>query len=185
MPPSLLELGSHCGIQLRIRSSVSQKKAITMNLNATLFAQLVVFFILGWFTMRFVWPPIIRAIEERTDKIASGLEYADKTKSEFETAEMKIQQDLKKANEQIKTRLVESDKRAVEIIEQAKAQAQKEAASIIEAAKKEAKTEIVKLRDQLRKDVSALAIHGAEEILKKEVDKNTHNDILKRLEAEL
>ena len=69
-----------------------------MNLNATLFAQLVVFFILGWFTMRFVWPPIIRAIDERTNKIASGLEYADKTKNEYRNAEIKIQEDLKKAH---------------------------------------------------------------------------------------
>ena len=71
------------------------------------------------------------------------------------------------------------------IIEQAKTQASKEAASILEAAKKEAETEMLKLRDQLRKDVSLLAVHGAEEILKKEVDQAKHNDILKRLEAEL
>ena len=156
-----------------------------MNLNATLFAQLVVFFILGWFTMRFVWPPIIRAIDERTNKIASGLEYADKTKNEYKNAEIKIQEDLKKAHQEITSRLQESEKKAAAIIEKAKDQASKEAALILEAAKKEAETEIVKLRDQLRKDVSLLAIHGAQEILKKEVDQARHNDILKRLEAEL
>lgn len=156
-----------------------------MNLNATLFAQLVVFFILGWFTMRFVWPPIIKAIEERTNKIASGLEYADKTQNEFKNAEVKIQEDLKKAHHEIKAKIQESDKRAVEIIEQAKVAATKEASLIIESAKREAETEIVKLRDQLRKDVSVLALYGAEQILKKEINQNMHNDILRRLEAEL
>ena len=115
-----------------------------MNLNATLFAQLVVFFILGWFTMRFVWPPIIRAIDERTNKIASGLEFADKTQAEFKNAEAKIEEDLKKA-----------------------------------------RLEIIKLREELRKDVAALAIHGAEEILKREIDEKSHAEILKRLETEL
>ena len=156
-----------------------------MNLNATLFAQLVVFFILAWFTMRFVWPPITRAIEERTNKIASGLEYAEKTRNEFKYAEVRIQEDLKKAHQEIKLKLQESDKKAVDIIEEAKSAANREANTIIEVARREAETEIVKLRNQLRKDVSALAIYGAEEILKREVDKDTHNNLLKRLEAEL
>ena len=156
-----------------------------MNLNATLFAQLIVFFILGWFTMRFVWPPIIRAIDERTNKIASGLEYADKAKTDFENAETKIQIDLKNAHLEIKSKLQASEKKAAEIIEEAKVNASKEAASIIDLAKKEAENEIVKLRDQLRKDVATLAVQGAEEILKKEVDKKEHDKILKRLEAEL
>ena len=156
-----------------------------MNLNATLFAQLVVFFILGWFTMRFVWPPIIRAIEERTTKIASGLEFADKTKNEYKNAEIKIEQDFRKAQQEIKARLQESDKKAIEIIEQAKLTANREASQIIESAKREAESEIIKLRDQLRKDVSVLALHGAERILKKEINQKAHDDILKRLEAEL
>ena len=156
-----------------------------MNLNATLFAQLVVFFILGWFTMRFVWPPIIRAIDERTNKIASGLEYADKTKNEFKNAELKIQQDLKKVQQEINFKLQQSEKKAVEIVEEAKLLATKEAASIIESAKKEAAGEMVKIKNQLRRDVSILVIQGTEEILKREVDKTTHNEILKRLEADL
>ena len=156
-----------------------------MNLNATLFAQLVVFFILGWFTMRFVWPPIIRAIDERTNKIASGLEFADKTQAEFKNAEAKIEEDLKKARLEIKSRLQESEKKAAEIIEEAKTTATQEASSIIDNAKKEAETEIIKLREELRKDVAALAIHGAEEILKREIDEKSHAEILKRLETEL
>ena len=92
---------------------------------------------------------------------------------------------MKKAHQEITSRLQDSEKKAAAIIEQARTQANKEALSILEAARKEAETEILKLRDQLRKDVSLLAVHGAEEILKKEVDQTKHNDILKRLEAEL
>lgn len=156
-----------------------------MNLNATLFAQLVVFFILAWFTMKFVWPPIIKAIDERTKKIAQGLEFAEKTKLELKSAEQKAEKDLGKAMEEIRVRMQETEMRASEIIEEAKATASEEALKIIETAKKDAAAEMMKIKDQIRKEVSILALHGAEQILKKEIDHKAHDKILKQIEAEL
>ena len=156
-----------------------------MNLNATLFAQLVVFFVLAWFTMKFVWPPIIKAIDERTRKIAEGLEFAEKSKLELKNVEQKAEKDLVKALEEIRSRLQESELRASEIIEEAKTTASEEALKIIEAAKKDASAEMMKIKEHIRKEVSILAIHGAEQILKKEIDQNAHDKILKEIEAEL
>ena len=156
-----------------------------MNLNAALFAQLIVFFILAWFTMKFVWPPIMNAIDERTKKIAEGLEYSDKTKIEFANAEKEIKLRLSKANDEVGKRISDSEKRAIQIIEEARLKAENEKKIILENAHKEAEAEILKLKDNLRKEVSALAVSGAEMILKKEINPKIHGDILKKIEAEI
>ncbi len=156
-----------------------------MNLNATLFAQLIVFFILAWFTMKFVWPPIMNAIDERTKKIAQGLEYSDKTKLEFARAEKEIKIKFSKASEEVAKRISDSEKRAIQIIEDAKQKAEIEKKIILENARKEADAEIIKLKENLRKEVSTLAVSGAEMILKKEIDQKMHGEILKKIEAEI
>ena len=156
-----------------------------MNLNATLLAQLVVFFILAWFTMRFVWPPIMSAIDERTRKIAEGLEASEKNKSQLIKTENKIKDEMRLLSDKVKLRISEAEKKAAAIVEEAKLSAEQEANKIIENAKKEASAEALKLRDQLRLDVSKLAIKGAEQILERQIDEKAHIDILKKLEAEL
>ena len=151
-----------------------------MNLNATLFAQFVVFFILALFTMKFVWPPLMKVLDERAKKISEGLAAADRGKHELAVAEK-----LAQAHEETQKRIVDSERRAAEIVEEAKKHAAEEAAGIIEAARHEATAEAIRLRDILRNDVATLAVKGAEQILKREVDAKAHADLLNQLKAEL
>lgn len=156
-----------------------------MNLNATLFAQFVVFFILALFTMKFVWPPLMKVLDERAKKISEGLAAADRGKHELAAAEKRVQVELSKAQEETQKRIVDSERRAAAIIEEAKKHAAEEAVGIVEAARHEAAAEAVRLRDLLRNDVAALAVKGAEQILKREIDAKAHADLLTQLKAEL
>ncbi|ALS59662.1 MULTISPECIES: F0F1 ATP synthase subunit B [Pandoraea] len=156
-----------------------------MNINATLFAQTVVFLILAWFTMKFVWPPLIKAIDERAKKIADGLAAADKGKAELEAANKRSTQALTEARDEGAKRIADAEKRAQAVAEEIKQQAQAEAARIIANAKAEAENQAVKVRESLREDVAGLAVKGAEQILKREVDAKAHADLLNQLKAEL
>ena len=156
-----------------------------MNLNATLFAQFVVFFILALFTMKLVWPPLMKVLDERAKKISEGLAAADRGKHELAAAEKRVQVELSKAQEETQKRIADSERRAAEIVEEARKQAAQEATGIVEAARHEAAAEAVRLRDLLRNDVAALAVKGAEQILKREIDAKAHADLLNQLKAEL
>ena len=156
-----------------------------MNLNATLFAQFVVFFILALFTMKFVWPPITKALDERALKIADGLAAADKAKSELASANKRVEEDMAKSRNDAAVRLAEAERRAQAMIEEAKAKASEEAAKIIAAAKVEAQQQAVQAREVLREQVAVLVVKGAEQILRKEVNASVHADLLGRLKAEL
>jgi F-type H+-transporting ATPase subunit b len=156
-----------------------------VNLNATLFAQMVVFLILAWFTMKFVWPPLINAIDERSKKIADGLSAAEKGKQELEAAHKRVDQELAQARNDGQQRIADAEKRAVAVADEIKAQAQAEAARIIAQAKAEADQQVMKAREALRGQVAALAVQGAEQILKREVDQAAHADLLNQLKAEL
>ncbi len=156
-----------------------------MNLNATLFAQFVVFFILAGFTMKFVWPPLMKVLDERAKRIAEGLAAADRGHHELAVAEKRVQVELAQAREETQKRIVDSERRAAEIVEEAKRHATEEAAGIIEAARHEAAAEAIRLRDQLRNEVAVLAVKGAEQILKREIDAKAHADLLNQLKAEL
>jgi F-type H+-transporting ATPase subunit b len=156
-----------------------------VSLNATLFAQLVVFFILAWFTMKFVWPPIVKALDERAQKIADGLSAADKAKADLATANKRVEEQLSAARTDAAQRLADSERLAQQMIEEAKGRAADEGAKIIAAAKAEAEHEAVKVREALRDQVAALAVKGAEQILRKEVNPAVHADLLGRLKAEL
>jgi F-type H+-transporting ATPase subunit b len=156
-----------------------------VNLNATLFAQFVVFFILALFTMKFVWPPLMKVLDERAKKISDGLAAADRGKHELAAAEKRVQVELAQAHEETQKRIVDSERRAAEIIEEAKKHAAEEAVGIVEAARHEATAEAIRLRDILRNDVAALAVKGAEQILKREIDAKAHADLLNQLKAEL
>ena len=156
-----------------------------MSINATLFVQAVVFAILVWFTMKFVWPPIAAALDERANKIADGLAAADRAKSELSAAHKRVEDELAKSRNETAARLADAERRAQTIIEEAKARANDEAAKIVAAARAEADQQIVKARETLRDQVAALAVKGAEQILRKEVNAGVHAELLTRLKTEL
>ena len=156
-----------------------------MNINSTLFLQAVVFAILVWFTMKFVWPPITKALDERAQKIADGLAAADKAKSELSTANKRVEAELATSRTETAARLADADRRGQGIIEDAKVRAVEEANKIIAAAQAEAGQQTVKAREALREQVALLAVKGAEQILRKEVNAGVHADLLSRLKTEL
>jgi len=156
-----------------------------VNINATLFLQAIVFAILVWFTMKFVWPPITKALDERAQKIADGLAAADKAKAELASANKRVEAELASSRNETATRLADAERRAQTIVEEAKARAVEEGNLIIAAAKAEAEQQSVKARDALREQVAALAVKGAEQILRKEVNAGVHADLLSRLKTEL
>jgi F-type H+-transporting ATPase subunit b len=156
-----------------------------VSINATLFVQAIVFAILVWFTMTFVWPPITKALDERAQKIADGLAAADKAKSELSVANKRVEEELAKSRNESAVRLAEAERRGQSLIEDAKARATEEGSKIIAAAKVEAEQQTVKARETLREQVAALAVKGAEQILRKEVNASVHADLLGRLKTEL
>ncbi len=156
-----------------------------MSINATLFVQAIVFAILVWFTMKFVWPPITKALDERATKIAEGLAAADNAKSQLSSANKRVEEELVKSRNESAVRLAEAERRGHALIEEAKARATEEGGKIIAAAKVEAEQQTVKARETLREQVAALAVKGAEQILRKEVNAGVHADLLGRLKTEL
>ena len=156
-----------------------------MSINSTLIAQMIVFLILIGFTMKFVWPPIMAALDERARKIADGLSAADKARSELSVANQRVEQQLSAARDDAAKRLADADRLAQQMIEEAKARASEEGAKIIVAAKAEAEQEAVKAREVLREQVAGLAVRGAEAILRREVNAGVHAELLGRLKAEL
>ena len=156
-----------------------------MNINATLFLQAIVFAILVWFTMRYIWPPLTKALDERAAKIAEGLSAADKAKTELVATQQRVGEQLSAARDDANKRLADAERLAQSMIEEAKARASEEGAKIIASAKAEAKQEVTRARESLRDQVAVLAVKGAEQILKREVNAGVHADILNRLKAEL
>lgn len=156
-----------------------------MSITSTLFVQAIVFAILVWFTMKFVWPPIAAALDERASKIADGLAAADKAKAELTSANKRVEEELAKSRTETAARLADAERRAQAIVEEAKAKATEEGNKIIAAAKVEAEQQTVKARETLREQVAALAVKGAEQILRKEVNASVHADLLGRLKTEL
>jgi len=146
---------------------------------------MIVFAILVWFTMKFVWPPITAALDERAKKIADGLSAADKAKSELAVANKKVEAQLSAARDDAAKRLADAERLAQQMVEEAKSRASEEAAKIIASARAEAEQESVKARETLREQVAGLAVKGAEQILRKEVNANVHAELLGRLKAEL
>ena len=156
-----------------------------MSINATLFVQCIVFLILVLFTMKFVWPPIAKALDERAQKIADGLAAADKAKTELSAANKRVEQELSQTRHETASRLADADRRAQAIIEEAKVRATEEGNKIVAAARAEAEQQAVAAREALREQVEALAVKGAEQILRKEVNAGVHADLLNRLKTEL
>ena len=156
-----------------------------MSINATLFVQAIVFLILVLFTMKFVWPPIAKALDERAQKIADGLSAADQAKSELTAVNKRVEQELAQTRNETTSRLADADRRAQAIIEEAKARATEEGNKLIAAARAEAEQQAIQAREALREQVAALAVKGAEQILRREVNASVHADLLNRLKTEL
>jgi len=156
-----------------------------VNLNATLVAQLVVFFILAWITMKFVWPPIVKALDERATKIADGLAAADKAKSDLAHAEKKVVEELRKARESATDVRANAEKQAVVFLDEARAEAARIIAVAREAAEAEAGVAAQRAKEALRDQVAHLAVAGAEKILRREINPQAHADLLANLKQEL
>jgi F-type H+-transporting ATPase subunit b len=156
-----------------------------MNLNFTLFAQAITFAAFIWFTAKFVWPPLVRAMEARQKTIADGLAAAELGKQELVAANQRVEQELSKTRAENKLRLAEAEKQVAQLIEEAKQQAEAQKARILAEAKAEAEQEVVRARDSLRAQVATLAVAGAEQILQREVNPQTHAELLARLSKQL
>ena len=156
-----------------------------MNINFTLIAQAIAFAILIWFTVKFVWPPLLGAIEKRQKEIADGLAAAQEGKASLEVAAKKTTQQLNEAKQKASEIISQAEKRASEILEEAKHQAKTEGDRIILGAKAEIDQEINRAKEGLRQQVSSLAIAGAEKILRKEIDAKAHAEILTAIANEL
>jgi len=156
-----------------------------MNINFTLIAQAIAFAVLIWFTVKFVWPPLLKAIEARQKEIADGLAAAQEGKSALEVAAKKSEVTLNEAKQKATEIISQAEKRATQIIEEAKANAKVEGDRIIVGAKAEIDQEVNRAKEGLRAQVSSLAVAGAEKILRKEIDAKAHSDMLAKLASEL
>lgn len=156
-----------------------------MNINATLLGQALWFALFIWLTMKYVWPPLQKAMQDRQKDIADGLAAGEKGRQELADAAEKVNQELQKTKEQAMEIISQAEKRSGELVEEAKNNAKLEGERIVSAAKAEIEQEVNRAKEQLRVQVASLALAGAEQILQKEVDANSHADMLKRLESEL
>jgi len=156
-----------------------------VSITGTLIIQIIVFLLLVAFTMKFVWPPIANALDERAQKVADGLAAADKAKTELDAANKRVEAQLAESRNENAQRLADAERRAQAIIEEAKGRASDEGAKIIAAARAEAQQQSVQAREALRDEVAKLAVRGAEQILRKEVNPAVHADLLARLKTEL
>lgn len=156
-----------------------------MNLNASLFAQLAVFFVLAWFTMKFVWPPIMKALDERAQKIADGLAAADKSKTELALTEKKVIDEIRKARESATEVRAGAEKQVAQLLDEGRAEANRIIAQAREAAKGEAATAAQRAKEELREHVAQLAVAGAERILRREINPQVHAELLANLKTEL
>lgn len=156
-----------------------------MNINATLIGQSIAFFVFVWFVMKYVWPPLIAALEERKKTIADGLAAAEKGKHEQELAEKAAEKHIKVAKDQAAEIVAQAQKRATEIVEEAKQGAKEEADRIKAAANAEIDQEVNRAKEHLRQQVVGITIAGAEKVLKREIDEKAHGDIVDELIAQI
>jgi F-type H+-transporting ATPase subunit b len=156
-----------------------------MNLNMTFFGQMITFAILIWFTMKFIWPPLNKAIEERQQKIAEGLAAAEQSQKNLAQAQQSVDAELRTARTKANEIIEQAHQRANQIIDQAKNDAIAEANRQKAAADAEIAASANRAREELRKQVSTLAVSGAEKLLKREIDANAHKALLDELAAQL
>jgi F-type H+-transporting ATPase subunit b len=156
-----------------------------VNINATFIVQLVVFMVLVTFTVKFIWPPMVKALDERAQKIADGLAAAERGKQELAEANQRVEVELARSRSENQARLGDVERQAAMLIEEAKKTAEAEKARILAEARAEADQEMQRARETLRGQVAALAVSGAEQILKREINPAAHAELLSQLEAQL
>ena len=156
-----------------------------MDINLTLFMQAAAFAAFIWFTARFVWPPLMRAIDTRQKQIADGLAAGEQGRQSLASTEKKIAEMMVEAKARSSEIIAQGDKLKTETIEAAKAQAKEEADRILAGAKSEIEQEIMRAKEALRNQVADLAVAGASKILKREVDARTHADLLAAIQRQL
>jgi F-type H+-transporting ATPase subunit b len=156
-----------------------------MNLNATLWVQAMVLVILGWVTMKFVWPPVIRAIEDRQKKIAAGLAAAERGQKELQESHGAAEAIVVEAREKAAKIIEQANRRSGEIIDEARSTAISEGQRLVGDARQEVALEQSRARDALRKDVATLAVAGASRLLEREIDPRAHADLIEKLAREI
>ena len=156
-----------------------------MNFNATLIGQIISFAVFVWFTMKFVWPLLLKQMQDRETRIADGLAAADKGQQALVEAEKRRAELVDQGKHQAADIVNQAQKRGDEIPEESKSHARSEAERLIQAAKAEIDRERSQARENLKREVAVLALAGAEQILLREVDKNAHNEILAKVSSEL
>lgn len=156
-----------------------------MNFNATLIGQSITFLVFVWFCMKYVWPPLMSALEERNAKITEGLAAAEQGQKDLDEAQTKVSASLNDAKQQAQEIINQAQKRANEIVDEAKDTARDEADKIKEAASSDIDQQIHSAREHLRKEISGIALAGASQILKREVDADTHSAVLDELVAQI
>jgi F-type H+-transporting ATPase subunit b len=156
-----------------------------VSINATLIGQMITFALLVWFTMKYIWPPLFDSLEERKKKISEGLAAAERGQEEMQLAEKKAKSVLKQAKEQSAEIVNLAQKRANELVEESKDAAKKEGERMILAAKAQIEQEMQQAKEGLRKEVAALALRAAEQVLNAEIDKAKHQDIVSKVSNQL
>ncbi len=156
-----------------------------MNFNATLIGQTITFIVFVWFCMKYIWPPLMAALEERNARITEGLAAAERGQKDLEEAKSKIGENLNEAKQQAQEIINQAQKRANEIVDGAKDIAREEADKIKNSATADIDQQVNSAREQLRKEVSVIALAGAEQILKREVNAETHAAVLDELVAQI
>ena len=156
-----------------------------MNFNATLIGQTITFIVFVWFCMKYIWPPLMAVLDERNARISEGLAAAERGQKDLEDAQSKVSDSLKDAKQQAQEIINQAQKRANEIVDEAKDIARDEAEKIKVAASSDIDQQANSAREQLRKEVSGIALAGAEQILNREVDAKTHAAVLDELVAQI
>ncbi len=156
-----------------------------MDINLTLVGQMITFAIFVWFTMKFVWPPVIKAMKDRQDKIAAGLAAAEQGEQALQIANQQVADQFKAAKEEASKILEQAHQRAAHIIEEAKTQAKHEGDRIVQLAQDEIKREYHQARTHLLKQIAGIATVGAERILKREVDRASNDRLVDELIGEI
>lgn len=156
-----------------------------MDINATLLGQAITFGILVWFTMKFVWPPLLNMMDERARRIADGLAAAERGKQDLADASRRIEDEIRQAKQQATELVMAAEKRANQIIEEAKQAAKQEGEKILADARGEIGQEVLRAKEALRAQVAEITVAGAEKILRREIDESKHADLLTSIKAEL
>lgn len=156
-----------------------------MGINMTLVGQMLTFLVFIWFTKKFVWPPVMKAMEERRQKIADGLAAAERGQKALEEADAQVAERVREARQQASQIIEQAERRGSEIVEEAKSDAREQGDRMLAQAQAEIEQETNRVREALRGEVAAIALAGAQQLLEKEIDPASHRELLDKLASQL